>query len=413
MQAGLQISIIGHGAIIGWALFGAQLFSAEPAERVAISEVSVITEQEFAALTSTSPSPVVEDLAQLPDLETPEAAQQPEVAEVDTPEPAAQPQDVPAASEPEAEPDLSALAQPESPELVIDTPELAPQANDAIGETPTVPTAPLGPTESPGQTEPEQLAMVDTTPEAAPRIDRQNAPKPPSDADPAPEVQQETTPDPAAETEAQDQAEEAAPEQSATQIVTEADTPNPEAPQASARPRGRPSRIANMEVNEQKARERRAEAHAAKVAREAAAAAALEARKAEEAAARAAEAAAIEAALREAQTAAAADLGPPLTTGERGALVLAVQQCWNPPVGVQNDADLVVMLGVELKPDGSIASNPVLLAPAGTPQGTVKQAYEAGRRALIRCAPYALPRDKYEQWRQLEVVFNPQNMVVR
>jgi hypothetical protein len=43
----------------------------------------------------------------------------------------------------------------------------------------------------------------------------------------------------------------------------------------------------------------------------------------------------------------------------------------------------------------------------------LKQAFEAGRRALLRCGPYDLPKGKYEQWKDIEVTFNPQNMVVR
>jgi len=93
--------------------------------------------------------------------------------------------------------------------------------------------------------------------------------------------------------------------------------------------------------------------------------------------------------------------------------VLAVQQCWNPPIGVQNAGDLKVTLLVELDEQGKLKGSPKLLRPSGGPQGVVKQAYEAGRRALIRCAPYNLPKDKYEQWKEIEVTFNPQNMVVR
>ena len=53
-----------------------------------------------------------------------------------------------------------------------------------------------------------------------------------------------------------------------------------------------------------------------------------------------------------------------------------------------------------------------LIEPSPAPDGRFQQAYEAGRRALIRCSPYAdLPRDKFGQWRNIEVVFNPEGMV--
>jgi hypothetical protein len=53
-----------------------------------------------------------------------------------------------------------------------------------------------------------------------------------------------------------------------------------------------------------------------------------------------------------------------------------------------------------------------LLAPVPAPDARYQRAFEAGRRALLRCAPYAeLPADKYAQWRRLEIVFNPEGMV--
>jgi hypothetical protein len=53
-----------------------------------------------------------------------------------------------------------------------------------------------------------------------------------------------------------------------------------------------------------------------------------------------------------------------------------------------------------------------MLEPAPAPDARFQQAYEAGRRALLRCAPYThLPRDKFAQWRNIEVVFNPEGMV--
>jgi hypothetical protein len=73
-----------------------------------------------------------------------------------------------------------------------------------------------------------------------------------------------------------------------------------------------------------------------------------------------------------------------------------------------------VTLAAELSADGSvIASSIRLIEPAAiAPDARFQQAYEAGRRALIRCAPYSeLPREKFAQWRNIEVVFNPEGMV--
>jgi hypothetical protein len=53
-----------------------------------------------------------------------------------------------------------------------------------------------------------------------------------------------------------------------------------------------------------------------------------------------------------------------------------------------------------------------MIEPSTAPDARFKSAFDAGRRALIRCSPYTdLPREKYAQWRNLEVVFNPEGMV--
>jgi hypothetical protein len=53
-----------------------------------------------------------------------------------------------------------------------------------------------------------------------------------------------------------------------------------------------------------------------------------------------------------------------------------------------------------------------MIEPAAAPDGRYEAAYRAARSALIRCGPYSdLPRDKYAQWRRVEVVFNPEGMV--
>jgi hypothetical protein len=71
-----------------------------------------------------------------------------------------------------------------------------------------------------------------------------------------------------------------------------------------------------------------------------------------------------------------------------------------------------VMLAAELQPNGQVINASIrLIEPSPAPDGRFQQAYEAGRRALIRCSPYELPRDKYAQWRNIEVVFNPEGMV--
>lgn len=105
--------------------------------------------------------------------------------------------------------------------------------------------------------------------------------------------------------------------------------------------------------------------------------------------------------------------GPPLSAGEKDGLRLAVQACWIVPAGLRDAQELRVVLGAELTAQGDVISSSVrLIEPDPMPDDRFRQAYEAGRRALIRCSPYTdLPREKYSQWRNIEVVFNPEGMV--
>lgn len=103
-----------------------------------------------------------------------------------------------------------------------------------------------------------------------------------------------------------------------------------------------------------------------------------------------------------------------LTTEESEGLRLAIKKCWSVPVGIQDDSELKVTLLVELERDGTVKGKPRLIEPDSIEATTeIKHAFEAARRAVLRCQPYDLPADKYEHWKSIEVVFNPERMVLR
>lgn len=47
--------------------------------------------------------------------------------------------------------------------------------------------------------------------------------------------------------------------------------------------------------------------------------------------------------------------------------------------------------------------------------GSATQAFEAARRAILRCGAtgYDLPAEKYGQWRDIEMTFNPEKMRIK
>lgn len=383
METGTKISGGFHLLLIGVAMFAGPLFDGKDQTAIQVAEVSLVSEAEFSAAMSHSPAPEtrivnplqpsVEDTA---NVASPQEAPVETLAATDLTEP--QPRD--------EQPDLTAVAVPAAPPSVAaEVPILEVQPLETGNSATLVPdTAPQAFTRQP--------ALANPAPRPAPRIASTEVPKPPTDAEKSEAVERAVEQEMAAQTPSEEKIDKA-PQEAATEIVTEAEKPPSDyAPASSDRPRGRPKDLMA-----------RAQAAATQAAKD------QEARDI---------AAAIATATADAQKAASpsratAPSGPPLTAGEKEGLVLAVKECWNVPIGLENASDLVVVLAAELGLDGRVQGSPRLIDPAGNPQGAVKQAFEAGRRALLRCQPYDLPKEKFEQWRQIEVVFNPKKMVVK
>ena len=83
--------------------------------------------------------------------------------------------------------------------------------------------------------------------------------------------------------------------------------------------------------------------------------------------------------------------------------------CWNPPVGVENGLTNVMILGLKFDIDGKLVESPTNLTP-DSGVGSL-QAFEAARRAVIRCSPYnELDPEIYDGWSELNLKINPKSM---
>jgi hypothetical protein len=211
----------------------------------------------------------------------------------------------------------------------------------------------------------------------------------------APEVVQETAPDPDALPEEQIEPEVAqAPEAASDRTVTEAEEQQAYAPASSMRPRARPSRPVRVaepdpEPEPETPRDAQADAIANALA---------------------------EANDQPAEPEQPVRSGPPLTGGEKEALRVAVSSCWN--VGsLSTDAlATTVVVGVEMEQSGVPISGSIkLVSSSGGTQSGAQQAFEAARRAIIRCGVrgFPLPVEKYAEWRDIEMTFNPEGMQFR
>lgn len=108
--------------------------------------------------------------------------------------------------------------------------------------------------------------------------------------------------------------------------------------------------------------------------------------------------------------------GPPLTGTERDALRLAVGQCWNLGSTSTEAMRVTVTVAMDMTADGlPVASSIRMIDYTDGNEAAAEIAYDAARRAILRCqgSGYPLPAEKYGQWQQIEMTFNPERMRLR
>ncbi|MEL6375898.1 MAG: energy transducer TonB [Pseudomonadota bacterium] len=366
MNAGQIISGTAHVGLLAAAIFGGA-FKAEPLP-FEVTEVTAISSEEFALLVAPDQEP--DALANIDTPEPPEAGQSPDVpvSVEETPPETAQPE-VNEATQPDPIPEVEELGPPPQAEVSDEAPVLQPPEEDVA------------------------VLLPETSPQPAPQEAPRVAPQP--IAQPEPDVriddvdQQAGEPDEQAE-QSEPETEETAQEEASDRIVTEAEKLEAAAPERSVRPKTRPTRAAEAPET-QTAQKSQADDDA------------------------------VQAALQQALGAndGPADSkpsGPPLTAGEKDGLRVAVQSCWN--VGsLSSDAlATTVIVSVSMAEDGKpVTSTIKLLDSSGGSGSSVKQAFDAARRAIIRCGSkgFDLPIEKYAAWREIEMTFNPERMRIK
>ena len=373
MNTGTYISGAAHIGLIGWLLIG-DVFRSEPPEP-SITDVSVISATEFDAMFASSEAPeIAVDLAQMPEPPTEDELEQltsptediaPTLTEVSDPE---------LPQEQEAMPDVTGLQLLPDADVSFDVPTMA------------IPSFDQGPD-----------IEIDNSPEAKPRDAPRVAPIPFLRPDQDVAVDTEVT-ESAVEQEApvvvETDSQDAAPEEATTEIVTEAEKPAG-APTSVPVPRLRPQPIQDFAAPEPSPEPPTPDTDAL-------AAALAEAQEAPAATA--------------AETESDIPIGPPMSLAEKETLRVAVSSCWN--TGSLSSAALrvTVIVGVQMAETGKPVTGSIrLISSSGGSGDAVTQAYEAARRAILRCGTkgYDLPQEKFGQWRDIEMTFNPEKMRIK
>jgi hypothetical protein len=106
----------------------------------------------------------------------------------------------------------------------------------------------------------------------------------------------------------------------------------------------------------------------------------------------------------------------PITREEKGAFTLGIQRCWNVGALGTDALAVSVVVAFTMDRDGKPQGNSIrMIASEGGAGDAVTRAYEAARRAIIRCGAsgYGLPAEKYDQWQEVEVTFNASSKQIR
>lgn len=387
MDTGQKVSAAGHVGLILWvALF--DVFGAPESEsKIPVADVSIISAQDFAALSNPVPAPPAP---------APEPAPAP--APLPVPEPAPEPEPEPVPT-PQPEPEPITPPAPIAPPPPIEAPQpVAPPATGAIFS-------------------PAPNAGADMRPRPRPvdRVAPQPVEAPPEDAVVDMAAQPATSPDQSASTpQPEPERTQTAPPEATTEIVTEAtetDDTSIErasaAPVVSPRPRPRPAQpVPAPEPVQTAAVAPEPDPEPVQPA---------------EPAALPDTSSDVDDALADvlaglSDPAPATPSGGSLSPSQADALRLAIQSCWN--VGaLSTDALLVtVTVGFTLTPSAMPEQGTIrVVSASGGSEAAISQAFETARRAIIRCAGdgYGLPADQYDAWRDVEITFNPEGMRLR
>ena len=102
-----------------------------------------------------------------------------------------------------------------------------------------------------------------------------------------------------------------------------------------------------------------------------------------------------------------------LTLSQEDALRAQIFGCWSVPLGLPYDEDLLVRIKLRLKKDGTIVKSEILDHQRMNRPGQqfYKVLAESALRAVRLCQPLKVPPTGYDKWKDLQLNFNPTEML--
>jgi colicin import membrane protein len=106
----------------------------------------------------------------------------------------------------------------------------------------------------------------------------------------------------------------------------------------------------------------------------------------------------------------AAGAAAQLSQTEIDALRERLKNCWNPPPSIDAKSKVYVVLNVMFKPDANMAREPAVVEGSASSLGPALA--ESAKRALLSCQPFTMLKpEHYDQWKNLELKFDPQELL--
>ena len=102
-----------------------------------------------------------------------------------------------------------------------------------------------------------------------------------------------------------------------------------------------------------------------------------------------------------------------LTLSEEDALRAQIFGCWSVPLGLPYDQNLLVRIKLQLKKDGTIMKSEILDHERMNMPGQkfYKVLAESALRAVRLCQPLRVPPTGYDKWKNIQLNFNPTEML--
>jgi outer membrane biosynthesis protein TonB len=108
-----------------------------------------------------------------------------------------------------------------------------------------------------------------------------------------------------------------------------------------------------------------------------------------------------------------APLGSDLTASQKDLIIERIERCWDVPAGARDAKDLDIEIKAVVNPDGTVHDAAIVDTGRYAADPFFRAAADSAKRAVLnpQCSPLPVPPDKYEAWRNLDLFFNPKDLL--